>query len=237
MLGKKLLMYPNRRWMSLAKPVADKIKLAESESSTSSTAVNSDRSHSVRNISRLWDRHRIIAERGIPPVSYEWEKEKWAKAERFGQYGLASGVNIAELWPTVEEIEEEEALGIYAPFTRVLEKTKNDEKQREAELAKRLLELENKEKNYGNVLKKFEASKVEAEKELSEKEALLEKKIREIQEYFGYWIDPKDPRFEVMFKQKEAEEKKAAKLAKRQAAQKKTIAAVLDTESASSDAK
>lgn len=48
--------------------------------------------------------------------------------------------------------------------------------------------------------------KIEANK--SEKEQALESRIREIQEYFGYWIDPKDPRFTVMLKQKELEEKK-----------------------------
>lgn len=35
-------------------------------------------------------------------MSYEWEKELWAKRERFGTYGLASGVNPDELWPTIE---------------------------------------------------------------------------------------------------------------------------------------
>lgn len=51
---------------------------------------------------RLTERHRLIAEGRLPPISYEWEKELWAKRERFGTYGLASGVNPDELWPTVE---------------------------------------------------------------------------------------------------------------------------------------
>ena len=54
----------------------------------------------------------------------------------------------------------------------------------------------------------YYASQVKAETEKSEQDKVLERRIREIQEYFGYWIDPKDPRFEVMLKQKEAEEKK-----------------------------
>lgn len=72
----------------------------------------------------------------------------------------------------------------------------------------RLQKLAKNEANYADVLAKFEASNVKAEKEKSEKEEKLERRIREIQEYFGYWIDPKDPRFEVMLAQKEAEEKK-----------------------------
>ena len=40
-------------------------------------------------------------------------------------------------------------------------------------------------------------------------------------------MDPKDPRFEVMLQQKEAEEKKAEKMAKRAEAQKKKIAEIV----------
>jgi hypothetical protein len=50
----------------------------------------------------LNERHRIIAEGGIPPLQYKFEREKWAMAERFGQYGLKSNVDIRKLWPTVE---------------------------------------------------------------------------------------------------------------------------------------
>lgn len=51
---------------------------------------------------RLNIRHRIIAEGGIPPLQYENEREKSVLAERFGEYGLKSGVDIRKLWPTIE---------------------------------------------------------------------------------------------------------------------------------------
>ena len=47
-------------------------------------------------------RHRIIAEGGIPPLQYDYEREKWAMGERFGQYGIKSGVDIRCLWPSIE---------------------------------------------------------------------------------------------------------------------------------------
>ena len=50
----------------------------------------------------LNSRHRIIAEGGIPPLQYDVEREKWAMGERFGQYGIASGVDIRKLWPSIE---------------------------------------------------------------------------------------------------------------------------------------
>lgn len=35
-------------------------------------------------------------------MKYEWEKAKWAMGERFGKYGIASNVDIRQLWPSVE---------------------------------------------------------------------------------------------------------------------------------------
>uniref|UniRef100_A0A915B1M4 Large ribosomal subunit protein mL64 n=1 Tax=Parascaris univalens TaxID=6257 RepID=A0A915B1M4_PARUN len=199
----------------------------------SSTDLGSSSDVSTRNISRLRARHLALAEGRIAPVSYEWEKERWAKRERFGRYGLASGVSLAELWPTVEEIEEENAMGLYVRYSDALKSSQAADQKAKAAIVARLQKLAKNEANYADVLAKFEASNVKAEKEKSEKEEKLERRIREIQEYFGYWIDPKDPRFEVMLAQKEAEEKKAEKLARRQAAEKKRIAAV--TASAETD--
>lgn len=88
----------------------------------------------------------------------------------------------------------------------------------------RIAELEKNLKKYPATLAKYEASLVKQEQEKDEKEVALEKRIRDIQEYFGYWMDPKDPRFEVMLQQKEAEEKKAVKMAKRDEIQKKRFA-------------
>lgn len=92
----------------------------------------------------------------------------------------------------------------YALVSRELEEIK---KQRKAKEEARLAELEKNLKKYPDALKKYEASQVKAEKERDEKEIVLERRIRycfvsspefvvfsEIQEYFGYWMDPKDPR-------------------------------------------
>ena len=75
----------------------------------------------------------------------------------------------------------------------------------------RLAEIRRNEESYEKKLAEYYAGEEKAEEEKSEQEKTLERRIREIQEYFGYWIDPKDPRFDVMLKQKEAEEKKVGK--------------------------
>ncbi|VDL61778.1 unnamed protein product, partial [Nippostrongylus brasiliensis] len=172
-------------------------------------------------------RHRIIAAGGMPPVEFEWERQRIAQRERFGTYGLKSGISPSICWPTVEEIEEEQAMGLYREYDTCLREMKALKQKAEAEEAARLAELERNLKKYPEALAKFEASQVKAEKERDAKEIALENRIREIQEYFGYWMDPKDPRFEVMLQQKEQEEKKAAKLAKRAEMEKKKIADIV----------
>ncbi|VDD93266.1 unnamed protein product [Enterobius vermicularis] len=183
------------------------------------------------NISRLRERHRLIAERRVPPVTYEWEKEKWGKRLRFGKYGLASGVSPAELWPSVEEIEEEEAFALYKTCSEVQRIVKDEAEARKVATTQRLKELADKEAVYAERLKKYETSLQKIVKQKTAEEEKMEKRILEIQEYFGYRIDPNDPRFEVMLAQKEAEEAKVAKEAKRQERLRKTVAAVAGEES------
>ena len=52
--------------------------------------------------STLNERHEALVEGRVPPITYEEVKNKAALAKRFGQFGLASGVDIRRLWPTVE---------------------------------------------------------------------------------------------------------------------------------------
>ncbi|EGT47960.1 hypothetical protein CAEBREN_07871 [Caenorhabditis brenneri] len=175
-------------------------------------------------VSYLRPRHRIIAAGGMPPIQFDSERERTSRRERFGKYGLASGVPVEELFPTAEEIEEEQALGLYREFNDVKKEYMELQQKKKAAEEARLTELEKNLKKYPAALAKYEASLVKQEREKDDKELALEKRIREIQEYFGYWMDPKDPRFEVMLQQKEAEEKKAAKMAKREEIQKKRYA-------------
>ncbi|PIO64274.1 hypothetical protein TELCIR_14106 [Teladorsagia circumcincta] len=167
----------------------------------------------------------------MPPLEFEWERKRNAQRERFGTYGLKSGIDPSICWPTVEvtrdypneihspypnisplfqEIEEEQAVGLYREYDTCVREMKALKQKKEAKEAARLAELEKNLEKYPEVLAKYEASQIKAEKERDEKEIALENRIREIQEYFGYWMDPKDPRFEVMLQQKEQEEKKVA---------------------------
>ncbi|KAK6031044.1 Mov34/MPN/PAD-1 family protein, partial [Ostertagia ostertagi] len=117
-------------------------------------------------------------------------------------------LDISGLKPRHREIEEEQAIGLYREYDLCVREMKALKQKKQAKEAARIAELEKNLEKYPEVLAKYEASQIKAEKERDEKEIALENRIREIQEYFGYWMDPKDPRFEVMLQQKELEEKK-----------------------------
>ncbi|CEF63877.1 Growth arrest/ DNA-damage-inducible protein-interacting protein 1 family-containing protein [Strongyloides ratti] len=97
---------------------------------------------------KLNPRHKNIAEGKINPIQYDWEKEVSVLRERFGTYGLASNVNLSQLWPTIEEIQEIQACNLYSPYKEVLEAAKKCEEEKQKELENKLKEVEENDKKY-----------------------------------------------------------------------------------------
>lgn len=50
--------------------------------------------------------------------------------------------------------------------------------------------------------------------------------MEEVRQHFGYYVDPKDEKFQELLQKKEKEEKKAAKEAKKKAKQERMIAEI-----------
>ncbi|GMR53565.1 hypothetical protein PMAYCL1PPCAC_23760, partial [Pristionchus mayeri] len=148
---------------------------------------------------------------------------------RLGPYSAARNANVrlSVGWPRAEEVEREKSWGTFTPLSVVKEQSAAIVAEKQKKDRNRLDKIIKNEMNYGAMLKKYENSQMKAEKEKDEKDAVMERRMREIHEYFGYWMDPKDPRFEVMLQQKEAQEKMADKLAKRAELVKKKIAEVM----------
>uniref|UniRef100_A0A914D8Z2 Large ribosomal subunit protein mL64 n=1 Tax=Acrobeloides nanus TaxID=290746 RepID=A0A914D8Z2_9BILA len=136
--------------------------------------------------------------------------------ERFGRYGLKSEVDVRKLWPTIEEIEELNALRLYRKATDAIEIAAKAQKMEKEKKLKKLADVEKNFASYPAKLQAYEESSKKVDEQAVSKEKKNESRVLEVQAYFGYWIDPKDPRFETMMKQKEAEEKKKTKLVKRQ---------------------
>ncbi|GMT00567.1 hypothetical protein PENTCL1PPCAC_22741 [Pristionchus entomophagus] len=149
---------------------------------------------------------------------------------RLGMYhGLrhTTKVDLSSRWPSVEEVEREKTSTLFTPHSIVREQSAAMKQSAEKKHRMRLEKMMKNEKNYGVTLEKYLSSQQKAEKEKDEKDAVLERRMREIHEYFGYWMDSKDPRFELLLSQKEAQEKKAEKMAKRAELVKKKIAEVM----------
>uniref|UniRef100_A0A915Q4H8 Large ribosomal subunit protein mL64 n=1 Tax=Setaria digitata TaxID=48799 RepID=A0A915Q4H8_9BILA len=181
-----------------------------------------ERNRNTKVVSRLTERHRLIAEGRLPPVSYEWEKELWAKRQRFGTYGVVSGVKPEELWPSVEignyfqEIQEEEAIGWYAKYIDVLKSVQNTKKlEHEATLA-RLKEMVEVEERHPEMLKEFLKNQKEVVPMKSKQELATEQQAKDMLEYYGYEISSNDPRFPILFERMTEAKKKAAKLAEKE---------------------
>ncbi|VDM96760.1 unnamed protein product [Thelazia callipaeda] len=165
---------------------------------------------------RLSERHRLIAEGRLPPITYRWQKELWAKRERFGIYGLASGVDPGELWPSIEEVQEEEAIGWYEKYNDLLKIVKYSESSERAAALARLEEVTAAEKKYPELLKEFLENRKEVAPKKSKEELEKEQRARDMLEYYGYEILPRDPRFPVLFEKMTEAKKKAAKLAEKE---------------------
>ncbi|KAL3108676.1 hypothetical protein niasHT_019197 [Heterodera trifolii] len=161
----------------------------------------------------LSPRHRIIAEGGMPPLEYEFEREKWAMGERFGRYGLRGGVDISKLWPTVEEIEEVKAVRRFRTAKEAQHIAKMESEKEQIRRKNRLDRIERNWATYDAQLAEFNQREVqtEAEKETADQE--LKRQVEEVRNYFGYWVDPNDPRFSVMLKHREDTLKMEAKMA------------------------
>ncbi|VDK70904.1 unnamed protein product [Litomosoides sigmodontis] len=196
----------------------DKATVTGIPNATDSSSSLLDEQCSSRNtkiVSRLTERHRLIAEGRLPPISYEWEKEVWAKRERFGTYGLASGVNPDELWPTVEEIQEEEAVGWYMKYSDVLKVVEDNKKLETTTTLTRLKEVAALEDKYPEMLREFLETKKEVVPVKSKQELEAEKQAKDIIEYYGYEVSTDDPRFPILFEKMTEAKKKAAKLAEK----------------------
>ncbi|CAG9537026.1 unnamed protein product [Cercopithifilaria johnstoni] len=173
-------------------------------------------SRNTKIVSRLTERHRLIAEGRLPPISYEWEKELWAKRERFGTYGLASGVNPEELWPTIEEIQEEEAVDWYRKYSDVLKAVENAKKLEYTTTLTRLKEVAALEDKYPETLREFLENQKEVAPVKSKQELEAEEQARDMLEYYGYEVSANDPRFPILFEKMTEAKKKAAKLAEKE---------------------
>lgn len=211
-----------RRWAALgwARPYCQAVNEAPEEE---------DLIEQKRNKSRLRAHHYSHIHHQTPENLSEDEEfavPLTTQRKLYGRHGAASGINVAKLWPSREELElEKEWEKVARPHSvqemiRIAKKAKEDEERvtqkRQEELMQKVAKLEGWKKEVRDRIKKQE---LEAQIAKEKKEKLIE----EVRQIIGFQIDPKDERFKEALLQKEKEEKKAKKAAKKLARQQRMI--------------
>lgn len=221
-----LYRWLGRRWtaLGLARPYCQSVNAGIDE-----TPEEEDLIEQKRNKSRLRAHHYNSIHHQLPENLSEDEEFAMslrAQRKRYGEFGAASGINLAKLWPSKEELElEKEWEKVARPHSvqemiSIAKKAKEDEERaiqkRQEELMQKVAKLEGWKKEVRDRIMKQE---LEAQIAKEKKEKLIE----EVRQILGFQIDPKDERFKEALLQKEKEEKKAKKEAKKLARQKRMI--------------
>lgn len=192
----------------------------------------------IRNVSRLrnsdYKRHH-----GEPPfpnievvIDSHQKTLRWHR-KQFGLYGNASGINPAICFTTKEEIDdikEYEKVAYDKSFIQLrnealqrLEEEKKQYRIREEEIERK---LENMEKWKEQIRQKMNVKQIEVVEAKQKRERLLE----EVRRFFGYTIDPKDEKFQIMLELKEKEQKKLEKAEKKKMKEERFLAKLASLE-------
>ncbi|KAL0839904.1 hypothetical protein ABMA28_016523 [Loxostege sticticalis] len=144
----------------------------------------------------------------------------------YGKYGSASGVNPSLCWPSKKEIQEKlEYESVAFPFTiKEMMDAAAQKKREEQEV------IEKREKDLAAKFAKVAIWKKELNdklnKKVAEAQAAKEKKerlVEEVRRHFGFTLDPRDERFQEMLAKREKEQKKAEKMARKEAKEKQML--------------
>lgn len=193
--------------------VAESVQFAEDEESAE------EKLQRIRNISGL-NPHNYKKLHGTPdvtPYDHHQRTLRWHR-KQVGLYGTNCGINPALCFITKEEMEDLQQYEKVA-FDKSIEQIREEALQKEAqEKEERRLREERVMEN----LKKTEAWKQEIrsrmekkEIEASEAKKNRERMLEEVRRHFGYTIDFRDEKFQIMLELKEEELRKQAKLEKK----------------------
>ncbi|KAL2751440.1 growth arrest and DNA damage-inducible proteins-interacting protein 1 [Vespula maculifrons] len=183
-----------------------------------------------RNKSRLNPHHRNILFGQRPyDESIEWFHNTVKYKKRIlGRYGMkAVEVPVGFAWPTPEEVEDmKEYERVAYPYSiqeewdRIKEKNRKEAeaiRAREADISQKMAKLDKWINDLNTRLAKKEADMLEAKKN---KERLIE----EVRDLLGYGVSVNDEKFKAVMAEKEKEQKKKLKMAKKKLKEEKILA-------------
>ncbi|XP_063700267.1 large ribosomal subunit protein mL64 [Culicoides brevitarsis] len=190
----------------------------------------------IRNKSRLSKAHRNFLMEQVPypdgPESWIHQTLKY-KRGLFGKYGLASGIDPRICYPTAtEKADKEEYERVAYPFT-LQEMQQANAESRE----KKRQKIMQKEETIANKLSKLDTWLADMNARIAKKEAeareIKERKerlVEEVRRHFGYKVDPRDEKFKEMLAQKEKEDKRMRKEARKKQRDEKVMEKFLKME-------
>ncbi|KAK7099789.1 large ribosomal subunit protein mL64-like [Littorina saxatilis] len=202
-------------------------------SSTSTSNQESDAESLVANYEEMEEEERIEKLRNISgltvrqnrklhgqPLEIANDDHKTVRYHRklYGKLGSASGVDPRLSWTGRKKALE--LAQLYREWEPSLEERMSKLKMQKEEEGKK---IEEREKRIGQNMSKMDQWIEEYKKRLTQKEAEAQKKedkkrkiLEEAREYFGYYVDPRDAKFQEMLEEKERQDKLVAKKQKKE---------------------
>jgi len=189
-----------------------------------------DHLEALRNISRMEKRYRdrmLHVMEPPEPLDYiaELHQSQAQRRKLYAKYGRKSSVDPGVMWPSEKELAE--SIEFEQDWEPSLQKMWRKLEDDRAQLAKERREknelVERQMAKMPSIVDQYRTrlSKTdEAERKQREKKQEL---LEQARDFFGYYLDPKDPRFEQMALEKEEEEKRLKKKKKREEKQAKLM--------------
>uniref|UniRef100_A0A1A9WTJ7 Large ribosomal subunit protein mL64 n=1 Tax=Glossina brevipalpis TaxID=37001 RepID=A0A1A9WTJ7_9MUSC len=159
--------------------------------------------------------------------------EKYQR-KMFGLYGFESKVNPRICFPIKSDIEAKMRYDkIAEPYTLkdMINKAKEEKERQRQQVLKRDEEVAQKMEKLDEWKRELKAKIAKKEADVLAAKQRKERLVEEVRRHFGYKIDPRDERFKEVLAQKEKEEKKKLKEAKRQAHEQKLMSKIVGSTS------
>jgi len=203
----------------------------QSENETESESITTDyeemlrleeeeRIESLRNISGLTERQRQRLH-GLPrtgEMTDEYQNSVKFQRKLYGKMGAASGVD-----PRLSWVPKKKALELAKlfrerepPLEERLAKLKMDKDHQTKRVADRQKKIAENMAKMDQWIEEYKVRLAKKDAEVQKKEERKRKILEEAREYFGYYVDPRDAKFQEMLEEKEAQEKLLAKKQKKE---------------------
>jgi len=232
---------PSSLFFSSAPSKPDPSRLHDSPSDVRATAASEDTPNgdlqsqrddleSLRDVSRMEKRYRDrmlhVMEPPEPPnYIAELFQSQGQRRKLYAKYGRKLGVDPGVMWPSEKELNEK--IEFEKDWEPSLQQRWKKLEEDRAQLAKERREknelVEKQMAKMPSIINQYRARLAKADEAERKQQEKKQQLMEQAREFFGYALDPKDPRFEQMQLEKEEEEKKLKKKKKREEKQAKLM--------------